>query len=63
MQSKFEVYLQRNKKLHDITYLMYFQWWRKCTYSEQCKAKKNEKKDGSAVTLGFKGTDEFIKLK
>ena len=63
MQSKFEVYLQRNKKLHDITYPMYFQWWRKCTYSEQCKAKKNEKKDGSTVTLGFKGTDEFIELK
>ena len=49
--------------MHDITYPMYFQWWRKCTYSEQCKAKKNEKKDGSTVTLGFKGTDEFIELK
>ena len=44
LQSKFEVYLQRNANLCDIAYPVYFQWWRKCAYSEQCKAMKNEKK-------------------
>ena len=63
LQSKFEHYLERNANLYDITYPVYFQWWRKCTYSEQCKAEKDEKKGISKITLGFKGTDEFLELK
>ena len=62
LQSKFEIYLQRNPKLNEITYPMYFQWWRKSTYSEQCKAEKGESK-GSSPTIGFKGTDELVELK
>ena len=63
VHSKFEVYLQRNSKLYDITYPTYFQWWRKCTSPEQHKAKKGETKDGATIRLGYKGTDEFFELK
>ena len=42
---------------------MYFQWWRKSTYREQCKAVKSEGKSNSTLTIGFKGVDEFIELK
>ena len=63
LQSKFEIYLQRNESLYELTYPMYFQWWRKSTYSEQCKAEKCEGKSNSTVTVGFKGVDEFIELK
>jgi len=63
MQSKSEIYLERNTNLHDITYPAYFQCWHKCTYSEQCKAEKDEKKGNTTLTVGFKGTDEFVELK
>ena len=63
LQTKFETYLERNKALYEITYPMYFQWWRKSTYSEQCKAEKEESKGNSAPSVGYKGIDEFIELK
>ena len=63
MQSKFEIYLQRNKALHELTYPVYFQWWRKTTYTEQSKAEKDERKGKSPLTVGYKGTDEYLELK
>ena len=63
LQSKFEIYLKRNKALHELTYPMYYQWWRKSTYSEQQKAEKNESKGNSPITVGYKGIDEFLELK
>ena len=41
---------------------MYFQWWRKSTYSEQCKGEKATEK-GLTPLVGFKGVDEFEELK
>ena len=42
---------------------MYFQWWHKSTYSEQCKAEKREGNSISTLTVGFKGVNEYIELK
>ena len=63
VQSKYEIYLKRNKALHELTYPMYYQWWRKSTYSEQQKAEKNESKGNSPITVGYKGKYEFLELK
>ena len=41
---------------------MYFQWWRKANYSEQCKGEKAADK-GLTTSIGYKGTDEFEVLK
>ena len=41
---------------------MYFQWWRKANYSEQCKGEKAVEK-GSTPLIGYKGTDEYQELK
>ena len=60
--SKYQVYLQRNSALYNITYPMYFQWWRKANYSEQCKGEKAADK-GLTTSIGYKGTDEFEVLK
>ena len=60
--SKFETYLQRNNALHNITYPMYFQWWRKCSYSEQTKGEKATEK-GLNPCINCKGVDEFEELK
>ena len=60
--SKHQVYLNRNSSLYDITYPMYFQWWRKANYSEQCKAEKAAEK-GSTASIAHKGIDEFEELK
>ena len=57
-----QVYLQRNSALYNITYPMYFQWWRKANYSEQCKGEKAADK-GLTASIGYKGTDEFEVLK
>ena len=57
LKSKFEIYLQRNSKLHELTYPMYFHWWRNSTYSEQCKAEKDQGKGSLTPTVGFKGVD------
>ena len=62
VQSKYQVYLKRNNALHDLTYPMYFQWWRKANYSEQCKGEKAVEK-GSTPLIGYKGTDEYQELK
>ena len=63
VQSKYQVYLKRNSALHDfITYPMYFQWWHKANYSEQCKGKKAVEK-GSTPLIGYKGTDDYQELK
>ena len=62
VQSKYQVYLKRNNTLHDLTYPMYFQWWRKANYSEQCKGEKAVEK-GSTPLIGYKGTDEYQELK
>ena len=62
VQSKYQVYLKRNSALHDLTYAMYFQWWRKANYSEQCKGEKAIEK-GSTPLIGYKGTDEYQELK
>jgi len=61
-KSKFQAYLERNSALHDITYPMYYQWWRKCNVDEQRKGEKSVKK-GNKPTVGFKGEDEFDELK
>ena len=45
-----------------LTYPMYFQWWRKANYSEQCKGEKAADK-GLTTSIGYKGTDEFKVLK
>ena len=60
LKTKFEIYLQRNVTLHNITYPMYFQWWCKSINTEQCKA---EKSTGREITVGYKGVDEFLELK
>ena len=60
--SKYQVYLNRNSALYNITYPMYFQWWRKANYSEQCKGEKAIEK-GSTPQIGYKGVDEFQELK
>ena len=62
LSTKYQIYLLRNNALHDITYPMYFQWWRKSTYSEQCKGEKALEK-GVIPVVGFKGVDEFEELK
>ena len=62
MTTKYQLYLLRNNSLCDITYPMYFQWWRKSTYSEQCKGVKATEK-GLTPAVGFKGVDEFEELK
>ena len=41
---------------------MYFQWWRKSTYSEQCKGEKAIEK-GVIPAVGLKGVDELEELK
>ena len=41
---------------------MYFQWWCKANYSEQCKGEKAIEK-GSTPLIGYKGTDEYQELK
>ena len=41
---------------------MYFQWWRKANYSEQCKGEKAIEKR-SIPLIGYKGTDEYQELK
>ena len=41
---------------------MYFQWWCKANYSEQCKGEKAIEK-GSIPLIGYKGTDEYQELK
>ena len=60
--SKHQVYLNRNSALYDITYPMYFQWWRKASYTEQCKGEKAAEK-GLTALIGYKGIDEFEELK
>ena len=60
--SKHQVYLNRSSALYDITYPMYFQWWRKANYTDQCKGEKAAKK-GSTALIGYKGIDEFEELK
>ena len=62
LSTKYQIYLLRNNALRDITYPMYFQWWRKSTYSEQCKGEKAIEK-GVIPVVGFKGVDEFEELK
>ena len=62
VQSKYQVCLKRNNALHDLTYPMYFQWWCKANYSEQCKGGKAVEK-GSTPLIGYKGTDEYQELK
>ena len=62
MSTKHQVYLLRNSALNDITYPMYFQWWRKSNYSEQCKGEKATEK-GLIPLIGFKDVDEFEELK
>ena len=56
LSTKYQLYLLRNNVLHDITYPTYFQWWRKSTYSEQCKGEKAIEK-GLTPLVGFKGVD------
>ena len=41
---------------------MYFQWWCKANYSEQCKAEMAAEK-GSTALIGYKGIHEFEELK
>ena len=60
--TKYQLYLQRNNALHDLTYPTYFQWGRKSTYNEQLKAEKSVKK-GLLPAMGYKGVDEFEELK
>ena len=60
--TKYQLYLQQNNALHDLTYPTYFQWWRKSTYNEQLKAEKSVKK-GLLPAMGYKGVDEFEELK
>ena len=62
LSTKYQIYLLRNNALRDITYPMYFQWWCKSTYSEQCKGEKAIEK-GVIPVVGFKGVDEFEELK
>ena len=62
VQSKYQVYLKRNNALQDLTYPMYFQWWCKANYTEQCKGEKAVEK-GSTPLIGYKGTDEYQELK
>ena len=62
LSTKYQLYLLRNNALHDITYPTYFQWWRKSTYSEQCKGEKAIEKKLTPL-VGFKGVDEFEELK
>ena len=62
LSTKYQLYLLRNNALHDITYPTYFQWWRKSTYSEQCKGEKAIEKRLTPL-VGFKGVDEFEELK
>ena len=40
---------------------MYFHWWYKSTYSEQCKGEKDIER-GLIPVVGFKGVDEFEEL-
>ena len=61
-KSKFQAYLERNNKLQNITYPMYFQWWRKANCGEQCKGENCVKK-GVTPNVGYKGTDEFEELR
>ena len=63
LKSKFEIYLQRNASLYELTYPMYFQWWHKSMYGEQCKAEKGKGKGNSTLNIGFKGVNEFVELK
>jgi len=58
-KSKFQTYLERNRKLSNIAYPM---WWCKANAGEQCKGENNLKK-GVIPTVGYKGTDEFEELK
>ena len=60
-KSKFQAYMERNDKLCDITYPMYFQWWRKANGGEQSKGENCVKK-GVAPSVGYKGIDEFDEL-
>ena len=53
--------MERNDKLCDITYPMYFQWWRKANAGEQSKGENCVKK-GVAPSVGYKGIDEFDEL-
>ena len=62
LSTKYQIYLLQNNALRDITYPMYFQWWRKSTYSEQCKGEKAIEK-GVIPVVDFKGVDEFEELK
>ena len=62
LSTKYQLYLLRNNALRDITYPAYFQWWRKSTYTEQCKGEKATEK-GLTPLVGFKGVDEFEELK
>ena len=62
VSTKYQLYLQRNSTLHNVTYPTYFQWWRKSNYSEQLKAEKSVGK-GLIPAVGYKGVDEFEELK
>ena len=62
LSTEYQIYILRNNALRDIAYPMYFQWWRKSTYSEQCKGEKAIEKAVIPV-VGFKGVDEFEELK
>ena len=61
-KSKHQAYLERNSKLHNVTYPMYFQWWRKANGGEQFKG-ENCIENGLIPSVGYKGTDEFEELK
>ena len=42
-KSKLQAYLERNYALSNVTYPVYYQWWRKCTANEQSKAENSVK--------------------